>query len=342
VSFGYDPILRLSSIQSGGATTTFGYDGIDLVAENDGSGNVLRRYVHGPDVDEPLVWYEGSGTGTADRRYLHADERGSIVSVTDGAGKTLGINRYDEYGAPAPQNIGRFQYTGQKWLSEAGLYDYKARAYDAVSGRFVQPDPIDYDGGPNLYAYVGGDPINIVDSLGTGGPPPAPDCPDVDGDGKCDPTITINGKRPKNKKADDAPIDVVQWLAFTLDSFAEKHLKPPVPRRPDETKQQCKARVAGNTARKVGAGAAGVALGGPWVPYPRMGFAGGGGGTSIISTLTRGLFGRNLRMSFQIAGTSSVGGAIGRVVSRVSVIGGAALAGWSAGKAIGAEKICSK
>jgi len=25
------------------------------------SGNLLRRYINGPDTDEPLVWYEGSG-----------------------------------------------------------------------------------------------------------------------------------------------------------------------------------------------------------------------------------------------------------------------------------------
>jgi RHS repeat-associated protein len=164
VTLGYDPALRLSSIQSGGVTTTFGYDGDDVVAEYDGSGNVLRRYVQGPEGDEPLVWYEGSGT--ADRRYLHADERGSVVAVTDGAGKTLGINRYDEYGAAAPQNIGRFQYTGQKWLPAAGLYDYKARMYDPVSGRFLQPDPIGYESGLNLYAYADGDPVNETDPLG--------------------------------------------------------------------------------------------------------------------------------------------------------------------------------
>ena len=43
------------------------------------SSAIARRYVWGPEVDEPLVWYEGSGTG--DKRLLAADERGSIVSV---------------------------------------------------------------------------------------------------------------------------------------------------------------------------------------------------------------------------------------------------------------------
>jgi hypothetical protein len=44
-----------------GTPTRFGYDGVDLIAEYDGAGAVLRRYVHGPGSDEPLMWYEGAG-----------------------------------------------------------------------------------------------------------------------------------------------------------------------------------------------------------------------------------------------------------------------------------------
>ncbi|MFW2551618.1 hypothetical protein ACN2AP_30820, partial [Klebsiella pneumoniae] len=75
---------------------------------------LLRRYVYGPGSDEPLIWYEGSGMG--DRRWLHDDERGSIVAVTNDAGQAMAINRYDEFGIPQSGNLGRFQYTGQKWL----------------------------------------------------------------------------------------------------------------------------------------------------------------------------------------------------------------------------------
>ncbi len=80
--------------------------------------------MHGPGVDEPIVWYEGSGT--TDRRWLHADRLGSVIAVSDASGAALAINAYDEYGAPSSSNAGRFQYTGQMWLPEAGLYHYKA------------------------------------------------------------------------------------------------------------------------------------------------------------------------------------------------------------------------
>jgi RHS repeat-associated protein len=125
---------------------------------------VLRRYVPGPGVDEPLVWYEGAGT--AARRWLHGDERGSVVAVSDGAGAMLGLNRYDEYGIPQGSNVGRFQYTGQAWLPELGMYHYKARTYSPTLGRFMQTDPIGYGDGLNWYNHVGGDPVNFADPSG--------------------------------------------------------------------------------------------------------------------------------------------------------------------------------
>jgi len=55
----------------------------------------------------------------------------------------------------------QFIFTGRRFDPETSnattqMYFYRARYYSPVLGRFISRDPIDYDGGMNLYEYVGG------------------------------------------------------------------------------------------------------------------------------------------------------------------------------------------
>ena len=180
-SYDYDAANRLTSATIGGTAYTFGYDpggrlyssaggrfqyvGVQLVGEYDSSGVLTTRHVPGPGLDQPVATSIGSA-----RHQQIADERGSVVGVADAYG-SVSVNRYDEYGVPSAGN--RFQYTGQAWMAP-GIYNYRARAYAPQLGRFLQADPIGYAAGPNVYGYVSGDPVNLVDPFGLQEDPAVP------------------------------------------------------------------------------------------------------------------------------------------------------------------------
>jgi len=122
------------------------------------------RYTHGPGIDEPIAVTKG-----ASAFFYHQDGLGSVTDLTDSAGATAKSYSYDAYGniLDSPGTVEQpYTYTGRELDSETGLYYYRARYYDAGTGRFLQKDPIGLRGGLNLYRYVRNNPSNYVDPTG--------------------------------------------------------------------------------------------------------------------------------------------------------------------------------
>lgn len=166
LGYTYDPLDRqtMKTLTTSGTTKNrFLYDGLQMIAEYNGtSGALIARNVFGPGFDEPLIRVDNAGVKT----YLHSDRLGSIIARTNATGSVLDKYKYSSFGETPSLANSTFGYTGQRYDADLGMYYYKARIYNPAIGRFLQPDPIGYDGGFNLYEYVGNDPLNATDPLG--------------------------------------------------------------------------------------------------------------------------------------------------------------------------------
>ena len=100
--------------------------------------------------------------------YLY-DGLGSVTELIDTGENVVNEYRYDPFGG-AEMKIetvyNPHQFTGRQFDDESGMYHYRARAYDADAGRFLQQDPAGMVDGANMYAYCGNDPVNGVDPSG--------------------------------------------------------------------------------------------------------------------------------------------------------------------------------
>ncbi len=152
--------------------TKYVYDGDHCIADYDAGGNLRRKYIYGPSVDEPISMIEASGS-YAGTYYYHFDALGSVVALTSGnagsMGNTVEVYEYDVYGrvgATDANHPNRFMFTGREFDKDTGLYYYRARYYNPEIGRFLQIDPIGYANGINWYMYCGNNPLIYVDPFG--------------------------------------------------------------------------------------------------------------------------------------------------------------------------------
>jgi RHS repeat-associated protein len=128
-----------------------------------------------------------SGLTNAGTYWYHYDGLGSVVALSDSTGAIVEKYTYTPFGKTTIHSPGLngiwgdgdddstltasdydnpYMFTGRRYDDETGLYYYRARMYNPEIGRFLQPDPIGYADGMNMYAYVGNNPLNWIDPFG--------------------------------------------------------------------------------------------------------------------------------------------------------------------------------
>jgi RHS repeat-associated protein len=172
---GYDAYGRRIWTWDGSATNWMVYDGAQVSADVDLSGNLKRSYFYGPGIDNILsMTVYGSSTNTY---YYLKDHLGSVLALTDKDGKVAESYRYDAWGrttaydgsgnAIAESAIGnRYCWQGREFSWKTGFYYFRARWYDPVAGRWLSNDPIGISGGLNQYVFCANNPVNRRDPFG--------------------------------------------------------------------------------------------------------------------------------------------------------------------------------
>jgi RHS repeat-associated protein len=191
----YDAFHQLAEVREGGATVAkYTYNGAGertgketatgvalhhydargrLIAETDAAGRTLVEYVYLE--DQPLAMIR---PGEA-VYYYHNDRLGTPQALTDESGAVAWKAAYAPFGRArvlVHEVENPLRLPGQYFDEETGWHYNYFRYYDPETGRYVTPDPIGLAGGINPYAYVGNDPINMIDPLGLypGQMPPPP------------------------------------------------------------------------------------------------------------------------------------------------------------------------
>jgi RHS repeat-associated protein len=104
------------------------------------------------------------------------DHRGNIMTLFHvDTGAIFETYRYSAYGEEQIYNSNRerilasknpWRFSGKRVDEETGLNYFGHRYYDSKVGRWITADPLWFEDGPNLYAYVHNSPIQYVDPNG--------------------------------------------------------------------------------------------------------------------------------------------------------------------------------
>jgi len=139
---------------------------LNPVAELDGTGAVVSRFVYGTKANVPDYMTKSGVTYR-----IVSDHLGSPRLVIDTSTGTVAQRMdYDEFGnvlLDTNPGFHPFGFAGGLYDQHTGLTRFGARDYDAQVGRWTAKDPIRFlAGNTNLYGYALNDPVNGLDPSG--------------------------------------------------------------------------------------------------------------------------------------------------------------------------------
>ena len=149
---------------------TLSKDSVDYMGNFQVMGNRVRRFDF---ADGYATYRQNVPAEVLDFHFFVRDHQGSVTAVI-GRESAEQLTRYYPFGGLMTQDcmgegVSADKYTGKRLDRMHGLdwYDFGARQYDPVYGRFAGIDPL-CEKYPHLspYAYCGNDPVNFVDPTG--------------------------------------------------------------------------------------------------------------------------------------------------------------------------------
>jgi RHS repeat-associated protein len=139
---------------------------LNPVAELNGSGSIVSTFVYASRSNVPDYMVKNGITYRILSDYLGSP--GLVINTADGS--IVQRLDYDEFGNVTQDTnpgLQPFAFAGGLYDPQTELTHFGVRDYDSEVGRWTAKDPILFNGGDiNLYGYVLGDPINLLDSDG--------------------------------------------------------------------------------------------------------------------------------------------------------------------------------
>jgi RHS repeat-associated protein len=99
------------------------------------------------------------------------DQVKNVTELFDASGNIAASYDYAPFGATLSASgpaaaLNPFRFSSEVWDATLGLVCYIFRPYNPLDGRFINRDPIEEQGGLNLYGFAGNNPVNKWDYLG--------------------------------------------------------------------------------------------------------------------------------------------------------------------------------